>query len=204
MSNIVVHIESILLASVNSINEQQNNLSSLHYMITQLSVHHNLWIVCNGAYSEAVNKIRYTLADLLSQEQILVYTLPSCETILPEKNKIDEHIIDYFINQFPAKLVLTITLNQKNEPHINIKRKNHKPSQHKQADKPSLAFFSPIPPAKTGIAGYSSELLPHLSNYYKITLVVNQTKTTTHKDITFPSITVDDFLQNPKDRKSVV
>ena len=40
--------------------------------------------------------------------------------------------------------------------------------------KPRLAFVSPLPPERTGIADYSAELLPALSAYYEIELVVAQ------------------------------
>ncbi|MBU9262811.1 glycosyltransferase [Burkholderia multivorans] len=40
--------------------------------------------------------------------------------------------------------------------------------------KPRLAFVSPLPPERTGIADYSAELLPALAEYYDIELVVAQ------------------------------
>ena len=42
--------------------------------------------------------------------------------------------------------------------------------------KPKLAFISPLPPEESGIATYSAELLPALSKYYSITLIVAQPK----------------------------
>jgi len=42
------------------------------------------------------------------------------------------------------------------------------------ADKPRLAFVSPLPPLQTGIADYSAELLEALAPYYTITLIVEQ------------------------------
>lgn len=42
--------------------------------------------------------------------------------------------------------------------------------------KPRLAFISPLPPEKTGIADYSTTLLPYLLEYYEIDLVTSQTK----------------------------
>ncbi len=39
--------------------------------------------------------------------------------------------------------------------------------------KPRLAFVSPLPPEKSGIAEYSAELLPFLSKHYDITVIVN-------------------------------
>lgn len=40
--------------------------------------------------------------------------------------------------------------------------------------KPKLAFVSPMPPEKTGIAYYSAQLIPSLSEYYDIELIVKQ------------------------------
>lgn len=40
--------------------------------------------------------------------------------------------------------------------------------------KPRLAFVSPLPPERTGIAGYSIDLLPALSQHYEIDLVTVQ------------------------------
>ena len=37
-----------------------------------------------------------------------------------------------------------------------------------------LAYVSPLPPARTGIADYSAELLPELSKYYDIDVIVQQ------------------------------
>ena len=39
-------------------------------------------------------------------------------------------------------------------------------------EKPRLAYFSPLPPARTGIADYSAELLPALSQHYDIDVIV--------------------------------
>lgn len=40
--------------------------------------------------------------------------------------------------------------------------------------RPRLAYVSPMPPAKTGIADYSSELLPELTRYYDIDVISDQ------------------------------
>lgn len=42
------------------------------------------------------------------------------------------------------------------------------------SSRPRLAFVSPLPPEKTGIAAYSAELLSELSRYYDIDVIVNQ------------------------------
>jgi glycosyltransferase involved in cell wall biosynthesis len=40
--------------------------------------------------------------------------------------------------------------------------------------KPRLAFLSPLPPLRSGIAGYSSELIPALTACYEISVVLDQ------------------------------
>ncbi len=40
--------------------------------------------------------------------------------------------------------------------------------------RPRLAFVSPLPPEKTGIADYAAELLPELARHYEITVIVAQ------------------------------
>ena len=60
-----------------------------------------------------------------------------------------------------------------------------------------LAYVSPLPPVRSGIAGYSAELLPELANHYDIDVVVDQT------EISIPWVlehcgvkTTDWFLKN--------
>lgn len=52
----------------------------------------------------------------------------------------------------------------------------HHPRANKPqtVNKPRLAFVSPLPPERTGIADYSAELLPALAEHYEIELVVAQ------------------------------
>jgi len=42
--------------------------------------------------------------------------------------------------------------------------------------RPRLAYVSPLPPARSGIADYSSELLPELNRYYDVSVIVAQEK----------------------------
>jgi glycosyltransferase involved in cell wall biosynthesis len=39
--------------------------------------------------------------------------------------------------------------------------------------KPRIAFFSPLPPQRSGISDYSAELLPHLANHFTIDVYVD-------------------------------
>lgn len=53
--------------------------------------------------------------------------------------------------------------------------------------KPKLAFVSPLPPERTGIADFCAELLPALSQYYEIELIVDQEHVSPETAQYFPS-----------------
>jgi glycosyltransferase involved in cell wall biosynthesis len=42
--------------------------------------------------------------------------------------------------------------------------------------RPRMAFISPLPPERSGISDYSAQLLPALSRFYEIDVIVNQSK----------------------------
>lgn len=57
---------------------------------------------------------------------------------------------------------------------VHAERGLPKPLAHISASRPKLAYVSPLPPERTGIADYSAELLPELAKYYDIEIVVAQ------------------------------
>ena len=59
--------------------------------------------------------------------------------------------------------------------------------------KPRLAFVSPLPPARSGIADYSAALLPELARHYDIALVLDQERA---DDLPYPRHTVAWFEQH--------
>jgi glycosyltransferase involved in cell wall biosynthesis len=60
-----------------------------------------------------------------------------------------------------------------------------------------LAYISPLPPEHSGISDYSAELLPELSRYYDIDVVVDQEEIRdTYITAAFPSRTVEWFRNN--------
>ena len=67
------------------------------------------------------------------------------------------------------------------------------------ARKPRLAFVSPMPPEKTGIANYSAELIPPLANHYEIEIVVDQPAVDqSWLDLQMPVRSLDWFKENAK------
>lgn len=54
------------------------------------------------------------------------------------------------------------------------RRQCHPAPQAHAGPRPRLAFVSPLPPARSGIADYAAQLLPALMDYFDMTLVVQQ------------------------------
>lgn len=66
-------------------------------------------------------------------------------------------------------------------------------------NRPLLAYVSPLPPARSGIADYSAELLPVLNRYYQIELIVAQDEVTIPQaNNSWPVRTVEWFLNHSK------
>lgn len=81
------------------------------------------------------------------------------------KSRAKQHITNFSWNNSASKALQAIeTFIGNNNTHKNTHI----------TPKPRLAYFSPLPPVKSGISGYSIELLPELSKFYDITLIVNQ------------------------------
>ncbi len=69
--------------------------------------------------------------------------------------------------------------------------------EDRQKQLPRLAFVSPLPPEKTGIADYSAELIPALARYYEIELITDQPEVSLlNQDKRFTIRSVAWFKQN--------
>ena len=70
---------------------------------------------------------------------------------------------------------------------------------------PKLAYVSPLPPERSGIADYSAELLPYLSQHYEIDVIINQSEIASQWIVANCGIrSVDWFLQHAEDYDRVL
>lgn len=60
---------------------------------------------------------------------------------------------------------------------LEVLARQQSPS-HCSTDRPRLAYVSPLPPQRTGIADYAAELLPALAAHYQIDVIVQQPEVT--------------------------
>jgi glycosyltransferase involved in cell wall biosynthesis len=71
--------------------------------------------------------------------------------------------------------------------------------------RPKLAYVSPLPPERSGISDYSGELLPELSRYYEIDVVVAQPEVSdSYIKATLPIRSVDWFRKHASDYDRVL
>lgn len=64
--------------------------------------------------------------------------------------------------------------------------------------KKTLAFFTPLSPARSGISLYSEELLPALSKFYDIDVVIDENQSDIRENSYYSFITASEFLNSSK------
>jgi FkbM family methyltransferase len=81
----------------------------------------------------------------------------------------EDGMLDLSLEPQPVRLIYQRLM----RAHSNLERLNPAILTSSGA-KPHLAFVSPLPPEKSGIADYSAELLPELARHYAIDVIVAQ------------------------------
>lgn len=77
-------------------------------------------------------------------------------------------------------------------------------SEPKNPEKKKLAFFTPLSPARSGIALYSEELLPALTRYYDIDVVIDKNQSADKSEAGYKTISVDEFLDQAESYQRIV
>ncbi len=84
-------------------------------------------------------------------------------------------------------------------------RRQSSQTQNAAAARPKLAYFSPLPPVKSGIAAYSTELLPELARYYEIEVIVDQASITDDWiALNFPSRSFSSFEKHASEYNRIL
>jgi glycosyltransferase involved in cell wall biosynthesis len=74
--------------------------------------------------------------------------------------------------------------------------------RHTHIASPKLAWFTPLPPEKTGIANYNAKLLPHMSRDFDVSLVIDDGCSVTDEYLraNYPILSVAEFEANNRIR----
>ena len=102
--------------------------------------------------SAIAEKLTQVLTDTVFREELICHGLAQAKTFSWDKSA--KSAITAFERLYSA----------------NSKPQSISPTTHR----PTLAYISPLPPERSGIADYSAELLPELSRYYQIDVIVAQ------------------------------
>ncbi|CAM0553455.1 MULTISPECIES: glycosyltransferase [Halomonadaceae] len=121
-----------------------------------------------------------------------------CHTLLPDQEEtlasvsaaLPDIVVQHMINALMPSAIIDIATGER---RLTLELTSTPSSI--DADRPTLAFISPLPPQTTGIANYSAELLPYLATHFTITLVVDQPEVDRELSSVFECINADTFLQ---------
>jgi glycosyltransferase involved in cell wall biosynthesis len=139
----------------------------------------NPFVVCSGSKSDSHYKTVYFLSDhaiplLRSHEEgsdKMISTLTHGDQIICSSNSLLESVSGLMnisachLNISQAKEIWKIF--ESLHAHMNF---------YVPVEKEKLAFVSPLPPKKSGVADYSAVLIPVLSQFFEITIIVDQQK----------------------------
>jgi glycosyltransferase involved in cell wall biosynthesis len=124
-------------------------------------------LVCRLTHPDDLTGLR---AMIPSPDRLLAY--PSYSALQDHLDDDDaEKIYSVFLQCLQADHYLTVTPDSNHQADPTPLEPDYR-GRTLHTGKAQLAFVSPLPPTASGIAGYCTEILPHLVQYYDITLVV--------------------------------
>jgi glycosyltransferase involved in cell wall biosynthesis len=158
---------------------------------------HEVWAVLSDRHPDAIDPLRRALAGLLPPERVRVYDLPPPTAGAAAAVRAREAAL--IRAQFFAVLGADAVLLPAGAAPLDDARyavleagpddgedagaavlarleaavRAHARAPAAPGRRARLAYVSPLPPARSGIADYSAELAPQLARYYDITLVVD-------------------------------
>jgi glycosyltransferase involved in cell wall biosynthesis len=162
---------------------------------------HEVWIALSDRYPGSIEGLRFAFAMLLPRERVRVFDLPAPGKAAGAewRARAAELIRDNFMAVLDADVVFmphpaagagvvcgpasdnapfaTVFGESANDSAARIwERLDASTGARRPAAvaRPRLAYISPLPPEKSGIADYSAELVPELARFYDVELIVDQ------------------------------
>lgn len=138
---------------------------------------HEIWVAVSLQYPDPIERIRAELSPVMSAASVVAYEIP------PSRGSWSASAAPLIRANFLAGLDpdLVIELNNTDTAADLRARRATGPTPPPlpatvSLARPRLAYVSPLPPQKSGIAYYSAELVPKLARFYEIDLVSEQTE----------------------------
>ncbi len=140
-----------------------------------------LWLEKDSAFSKVINGTdlahgQWSLNKLkaYTNAQLIIASSKSLRSALIEKWALPEQQVVALETQDNNADITGLGLIKVLEAVYQPITQAIEPLLNFQKQRPRLAFVSPLPPEKTGIADYSAELLPELARFYDIELITDQ------------------------------
>jgi glycosyltransferase involved in cell wall biosynthesis len=170
---------------------------SLAQELVSATAGHEVWIAISDRQPAAIEMLRLAFAPLLPRERVRVYDLPTPDAGAGShwREQAAALVRDNFLASLNPDAVL---LPQAGASAAELLKQLVDAPAPKAGVKtrPRLAYISPLPPEKSGIADYSAELVPELANFYDIDLVVGKPGANDARLQAFPLRTVEWFEQH--------
>ncbi|MCC2971147.1 glycosyltransferase [Massilia sp. IC2-476] len=140
---------------------------------------HELWVAAPSAPEGAFDALRLAFDGLVPRRRVRPFTLPAEPRLaaLLRDQALASLVPDVVVTAGStpaADSFASVALDGTAEALWQRVRDVSAPLAGAPGNKPRLAYVSPLPPEKSGIADYSAELVPELARYYEIELIVEQ------------------------------
>ena len=113
---------------------------------------------------------------LLAALRKAIKSVPGMESSLRKMtqtlSRLNQPVLSDLLSSYPPRV---LQLGQRLQRLLEPERQK---TESQPNERPRLAYVSPLPPHRTGIADYSAELLPALTKYYDIDVIVEPGSTT--------------------------
>ncbi|MEZ2722138.1 glycosyltransferase [Paenalcaligenes hominis] len=147
------------------------------HSIQQLQAQHEVLVLLEGTHPHQAMRHRLFLQTCVAAEAIHVWFAPPASDDSVAQSAamlLHQHAVQALKADWVHEVVLTAT----GQPPIWAQTLPSLPAVHEasasSASKPTLVMVSPLLPTRTGVANYTSRLLPLLSHYYDIVVVPDQ------------------------------
>ncbi|WP_296944469.1 glycosyltransferase [uncultured Massilia sp.] len=145
-----------------------------------------LWVAAPGAAPDVVETLRLAFAGLLGRERVRAFALhadqrldaalrrqalagllPDVVLVAPGAPGAPDAVSEFATVALDAGATVA-------ELRLRLEATAAERRPAASLARPRLAYVSPLPPEKSGIADYSAELAPELARYYEVELIVEQ------------------------------
>lgn len=160
--------------------------------LARLTAGHELWLATPASEPHASDRLRLAFDGLVPRARVRPFTLPTDPALaaLLRDGALASLAPDVVVTSGTAPSNLpSVVIGQEDAPTLWTQIQASaagRATPSAPATRPRLAYVSPLPPQKSGIADYSAELVPELAAWYDIELVVDQDPVTDPRLAAFP------------------